>query len=318
MISPRHHPLSSNQIDRSTRLFSVSKDALTFHDFSDLSSYFVHDVRALSYHDCESKHSFTLSGNYFTGRVVLCILDRKFSHDLTFYAIDANIRDDLKFLWVVRSQDVLIVPAYYSLINDHVDDNIRFSWSGNKICFSNSARDRMIDSLSSWPASVVHSSTSIRNLTANCSKVSYVLYNTTLEIDLCKAITGSAIEFKPVVFKRYCVVPRKAEWKFVQISFEFKNYLGVISAHIKEEYFIFLAYIREEIGVFFSYIFSMLNTALLSLFDELWINIDAFNEKHYLFEYLLLFTLLAYRSGSAVAAIAVVFILVWCIGFIRH
>lgn len=247
----------------------------------------------------------------------MCISDVKFVHDLKFYSIKGTLRDNLNFSWIERDTDVLITPSYYSVVNDHVDENIKFSWSGNKICFSNTVRDRMIDSLTFWQASRLKSKDSITELPIECGVLSFVLYNSSHEINLCSTIHQDTIEFKPVVYKRYCVDPKGAEWKFVQFSLEFKTYLTMISTHIKEEYEVFISHVKKEIGNLISYLFDIVYESFISLFEQVWSRIDAFNDSHYLFEYVIMFSILSYRSGSSISALSIIFLTVWSLGFAR-
>lgn len=269
-------------------------------------------VKAFSVQDCGDLHPIVLEGNYFSGRTVLCLRNLEFQGDLTFYSTDSA--DNL--LWVESPSLKMIMPSYYRILNEHANETPPFTRVGDKVCFANRIRDRILDSIRSWNNYLLQSQSIIIS-DSNCSPDHYVVFNSTHESPLCSITQKEPQHLKPLTFRKYCAKLEDANWSLTGLSFDLSSYLHMLSDHFKKQWNDLVSHVEEELESLIEWILTAIVRMFEYLLDKFWTSVDEFNEKYYFFEYLALFIILSYRSGSSIAAICSCVAVVWRFGFTR-
>lgn len=306
-------PPAPEVVHQGARQFLAPASSLAYFDFSDSSSYQLYHVKPFSAHSCTHSTEIEISGSYVLGRVVLCANHRSFQHDVTFF----TTRDYPHLWWLEYSTKRLITPAYYRTLNDHSHNAPLFSWSGALLCLSNKPRDRILDSLNSWPHHLTTGDYVLLPPT-DCHISRFVVLNETHEAPLCEINLPEPPGDKPIVYRKYCSKPTQSKWQLTNISFDLNTHLLTIVNYFKQLWRELISHLEAEFDDLLDWLFTKISKTISFCLTRIWSSIDEFNNGHYLLEYLLLFGFTSYRSSSGLAALTLCFVTVWFFGFVRN
>lgn len=294
---------------RDKRQFTINKEDTHRIDFDQ--PFTTHSVSAFSDFSCTEHIYHTVTGNYFTGRIILCADESAFTEDLRFY----NITSDSEHYWIETDSKLYIVPRYYASIVKHEDSAFKSSRQGNTYCYTYNDRENILRSISSWNKfnqKGVGSKATFKSSSFN----DYVPFNSTHDVRVDDYLSGIDA-YRETVPKKYCVTILKADWSLIDVKFDLSGYLRSIKQFFITELHLLKAFIKKEFAYLLTSIFNFLYKHLEDLIEYIWEEIDLFNERFYLFEYLVLSFLITYRSGSIFATIFGLILTTWAFGVRR-